>query len=97
MFFTLISVRRTLYSTRNPQKIHLPNTNHRFFPYIITELNSLDRGTKKSESFLVSKTNILKFMQPSRSSVYNYHKPKQICFIKRLRLGLSYFREGKFK
>ena len=36
-------------------------------------------------------------MRLSPNSAYNCHNPRGICFIRRLRLGLTHLREHKFK
>ena len=41
--------------------------------------------------------NLLKFIRPSGSSVFDCHNPKGVKLLKRLRLGLSHLRERKFK
>ena len=68
-----------------------------FFPSAIIEWGNLDPHLRKSENFLVFKSNILKFIRPSPNSVYNCHNPRGICLITRLRLGLSHLREHKFE
>ena len=69
-----------------------------FFPSTIIEWNKLDPvRLRKIESVSVFKTNILKAIRPSPNSVYNCHNPKGLKFITRLRLGLSYLSEHKFK
>ena len=68
-----------------------------FFPSTISEWNKLDPNLRNSESFLTFKKNILQFIRPTANSVYNYHNPKGIKLINRLRLGLSHLREHKFK
>ena len=97
--FSLIPTRRSLYSTRNIHNIPLLNTTHNFFknsffPSTIIEWNNLDPHLTKPENFSVFKSKILKFIRPSPNSVYNCHNPRGIT---RLRLGLSHFREHKFK
>ena len=77
----LIPTRSSLYSTRKVRNIPLPNTKlnffrNSFFPSTMTEWNNLDLHLRKSESFLVFKSNYLKFIRPSPSSVYNFHKPR---------------------
>ena len=69
------------------------------FASIITEWNNLDLLFRKSESFSVFKTNILKFIQPSSISVYKGHNPRGSCLITilGLSLNLSHLRENKFK
>ena len=100
--FSLIPTRRSLSSARNIHNIPLVNTKHNFFKNsfflsTIIEWNNLDPHLRKSENFLVFKSNILKFIRPSPNSVYNCHNPRGICLITRLRLGLSHLREHKFK
>ena len=73
------------------------NTTFSKTPSTIIEWNNLDPHLRKSENFLVFKSNILKFIRPSPNSVYNCHNPRGICLITRLRLGLSHLREHKFK
>ena len=82
------------------------NTNHNFFknsffPSTINKWNNLDSYLRKSESFLVFKSNIrflkAKFIGPSLDPIYNYHNPTGICLITRRRLGLSHLRNHKFK
>ena len=99
--FSLIPTRRLLFSIRNIHNIPLPNTKHNFFknsffPSTIIEWNNLDPHLRKSESFSVFKSNILKFIRPFPNSVYNCHKPWGVCLIRRLRRGLSHLRGDKF-
>ena len=61
--------------------------------FSIIEWNNLDPRFEKSESFLVFKTNIFNFIRPSTNSVYSCHNLKEICLIRRLKLGLSNLRE----
>ena len=68
-----------------------------FFLSSIFEWNNLDPHLRKFGDFSLFKSNVLKFIQPSPNSVYNCHKPRWICLITRLRLGLSHLREHKFK
>ena len=80
--FNLISVSRTLYSTRKALNILLLNTNPNFFkilffPSTIIELNKLDPELGIAESLLLLKTNIIK-------TIWR-------------RLGLSHLREYKLK
>ena len=83
--FSLIPIRRSLYSTRNIHNISLPNTKHNFFnfffPPTIIEWISLDPHLWKSENFLVFKSNTHKFIRPSPNSVYNCHSPRGIPLI----------------
>ena len=100
--FSLIPTRRSFYLTRNIHNIALPNTKHNFFknsffPSTIIEWHNLDPHLRKSESFSVFKSNLLKLIRPSTNSVYNCHNPRRIWLITRLRLALSQLREHKFK
>ena len=100
--FNLIPIRRTLYSTTKALNIPFLNRNHNFsknsfFPFNIIGWKKLDPGLRKAESLSVFKTSFLKFIQTSLNSADNCHNPKGLNFITRLRLGLSYLREHKFK
>ena len=52
---------------------------------------------QKSESLNIFKKNILKFIRPSQNRVYNFHNPKGIKLLTRLRVSLMHFCEHKFK
>ena len=47
--------------------------------------------------FLIFKKNLLKFIRPSRNSVFRCHNNKGVKLLTRLRLGLSHLRKHKFK
>ena len=79
--FNLIPIRRSLYSTRNIYNIPFLNTKHKNF---FKKWNNIDPHLRKSESFLVFKSNILNFMRPFSNFVYSCHSPRGICLITRL-------------
>ena len=95
--FILIPTRRLLCSTRNihntPCKQKTKFFQKRFFPSIVIQQYNLDPHYRKSESFQVFKGNIFKLITSSRNSVYNFHNPRGICLITRLRLGLIHLRK----
>ena len=68
-----------------------------FFAFTSSEWNKLDPNLRNSERFLTFKKNILQFIRPTANSVNNCHNPKETKLIMRIRLGLSYLREHKFK
>ena len=68
-----------------------------FFPSTVIEWNKVDKNIRKSESLNIFKKSILKFIRPSQNRVYNYHYPKGIKLLTRLRVGLSHLRKHKFK
>ena len=68
-----------------------------YFPSIVTEWNNLNKSIRNSESFSIFKKNILKFIRPSPNSIFNFHNPKGVTLLTRLRLGLSHLRDHKFK
>ena len=83
-------------------KAIFPLTKHNFFknyffPSAIIEWNNLDPNLRNSKSISVFKEKILDFIWPSPNSVFDIRNPKGIKLITRLRLGLSHFREHKFK
>ena len=89
--------RHEIYITSHFQTQNTTFSKTLFFPSTIIEWNNLDLHLRKSESFAVFKSNILKFIWPSPNSVYNCHNPRGIYLITRLRFGLSHLREHKFK
>ena len=62
-----------------------------FFPSAIIEWNNLDPNLRNSKSISVFKEKMHNFIRPSPNSVFDIRNPKGI------RLGLSHFREHKFK
>ena len=63
----------------------------------ILEWNKLDASLWNSASYNVFKNIILKFIRPSPNKIFQFHNPKAIKLLTRLRLGLNYLREHKFK
>ena len=68
-----------------------------FFPSTVTEWNKIDKNIRKSERLNIFEKNILKFVPLSQNRVYNWHDPKGIKLLTRLRVGLSHVRKHKFK
>ena len=68
-----------------------------FLPSIVIEWNKVDLNLWSAASLSVFKKNLLKFIKPSPSSVFNFHNRKGMKYLKRLHLGLSNLREHKFK
>ena len=68
-----------------------------FFPSAVIEWNKLDQNICNSESLNISKIRLLKFIRPSRSSVFNCHNLTGVKLLTRLRLGLSHLPGHKFK
>ena len=100
--FNLIPTKNLNYNTRNTDKVTLFHTKHNFFknsffPSTVIEWNKLDPNLRSTASLSVFKKNLLKFIRPSRNSVFNYHNCKKIKYLTRLRLGLSHLREHKLK
>ena len=68
-----------------------------FFPWTVIEWNDLDLNIRNSETFSAFKKSILKFIRPFSNWIFNCHSLNGIKLITRIRLGLSHFREGKFR
>ena len=64
---------------------------------IIIEWSNLDPNIRNSNSISVFKEKIRGFMRPFPNSFFGIYNPQRIKLITRLRLGLSHFREYKFK
>ena len=61
------------------------------------EWNKLDLNIRNSESLSSFKSNVLKFIRPSKNSIFLCNNPKGIQLLTRLRLGSSHLRDHKFK
>ena len=90
------------YRTRNADDVPYFNIGHNFFknsffPSAVIEWNKLDSRLRKVKSFTDFKKNILSFLRPKANSVFICNSSKGLKFVTRLRLGLSYLREHKFK
>ena len=98
----LIPTKNLNYNTRNTDKITLFHTKYNFFknsffPSTVIEWNKLDPNLRSTASLSVFKKNLLKFIRPSRNSVFNCHNCKEIKYLTRLRLSLRHLRQHKFK
>ena len=61
------------------------------------EWTKLDWEIKNPESIVTFKKRILSFIRSSGNSTFNFHNPRGIKLLPRLRFGLSHLRELKFK
>ena len=100
--FNIIPTSVRPYNTRNadniPQfKVKRNFFQNSFFPSVVIEWNKLDLNIGNSENLFMFKKKLLKFIRPSRNSVFKCHSPKGIKLLTRLRLGLSHLGEHKFK
>ena len=95
--FNIIPTSVRPYNTRNANDIPQFKVKHTFFPSVVIEWNKLDLNIHNSENLFVFKEKLLKFIRPSRNSVFKCYNPKGIKLLTRLRLGLSHLREHKFK
>ena len=100
--FQLVPLSTSRYLTRNSDNVSQVRTKHNFFknsffPSTINEWKNLDPDIRNSEVVGFFKIKILKFIWPKPNSIYNYHNPKRIRLVTRLRLGLSHLCKHKFK
>ena len=98
--FNIIPSSVSTYNTKN--NIPLFKVKHNFFrnsffPSAVIEWDKLDLNIRNSESVNIFKKTLLNFIRPSRNTVFNYHNPKGVKLLTRLRLDLSHLRERKFK
>ena len=66
-------------------------------PSAVIEWNKLDLNIRNLESLNIFKKMLLKFIRPSGSSVFTCHNLRGVKLLTKSRLGLSHFREHKFK
>ena len=88
--------------TKHKNSVPLFNVKHgygknSFFPSTVIEWNKLDSNISKSESMALFKKRILAFIRSCANSTFQYHNPKALKLITRLRVGLSHLRFHKFK
>ena len=100
--FNIIPVTVSRYNTRNTNNIPQFKVKHNFFrnsffPSAVIEWNKLDLNIRNLESLNIFKKMLLKFIRPSGSSVFNCHNLRGVKLLTKSRLGLSHFREHKFK
>ena len=98
----LTPTRNEAYQTRHASNVLSLSFKHNFFkntffPSAISEWNKLDPSLQYSASYNVFKISILKFIRPSPNKIFQYHNPKGIKVVARLRIVLSHLREYKFK
>ena len=100
--YSIIPIHNMSYRTRQCNKIPAINVKHdffknTFFPSTIIEWNKLDWKIKNSENIETFKKRILSLIRQFPNRASNWHSPKGIKLLSRLRLGLSHLRERKFK
>ena len=101
--FNKILTTRIAYRARNNiDNIPRFNLKHTFFknsifPPTAIEWNNLDKSIWSSEGFALFKKSILQFIRPSPNRTFDCYNPITIKLITRLRLGLSYLQDHKFK
>ena len=75
---------------------------HQFFknsysPSTIIEWNKLGSNIRNSETLIIFKSKIVKFMRPTANSIFGCHNPVGVKLLTRLRRGLSHLCEHNFK
>ena len=100
--FRTIPQRISSYITGNSDEIPRFKTKNNFyknsfFPNTTIEWNNFDQDLRNSESYALFRSSILKFIRPPPNSFYGCRNIIGIKLVSRLRLGLSYLREHKFK
>ena len=100
--FNLVRNNNRRQITRNLNNLLIFRVNHEYFkntfyPSAVLEWNKLDSFIRTSETFMLFKKRILKFIRPKPNSIFNIHNPVGIKYLTRLRLVLSHLKERKFK
>ena len=68
-----------------------------YIPSIIIERNKLDQDIRNAESYALFRKHVLGFIRPRLNNIFNVHNKKAIKLLTRLRIGLSHFKEQKFR
>ena len=66
-------------------------------PSILNDWFNLDDKIRNSKSISIFKNKLLSFVRPVQSNMYNILDPKGLKFLTRLRLGLIYLNEHRFR
>ena len=67
-----------------------------FFLYARVEWNKLDLGVRKSKSYAIVWSALLKIDLPNQCSIYRIHNPVGLKLLTRLTFGLSHLNEHRF-
>ena len=73
------------------------NNSRTLFASNVSEWNRLDLRIRNYESLPIFRKKYSSFQKTSSQFYLNYHNPKGVKLITRLRLGMSHLREHKFK
>ena len=68
-----------------------------FFPYCISQWNSLDRRIRNLPSIASFKRAILSYFRPSPAPIFRVDNHCSLDLLTRLRVGFSHLREHKFR
>ena len=68
-----------------------------FFPFCVSQWNTLDTKIKTLPTVSSFKSAILKFIRPQPNSTYNVHHHSGIVLLNRLKVGFSHLSEHKFR
>ena len=100
--FNLIPSSNRLHTTRNsdnitPFKVRRNFFKNYFFPSVISKWNKLHLEICSSASLEIFKKNLLNFIRPNSSNVFNINNLLGLKLLTRLRIGFSHSKEHKFK
>ena len=87
-FYMMISLSFRKIETHNSRTLFASN---------VSEWNRLDLRIRNYESLPIFRKKYSSFQKTSSQFYLNYHNPKGVKLITRLRLGMSHLREHKFK
>ena len=70
---------------------------HSFFPSNLKDRFSLDGSIRNSEKISTFKNRLLSFIRPVQNNIFNAFDQTGLKFLTRLRLGVSYLNEYRFR
>ena len=68
-----------------------------FFSSTLNDWFNLGHNIKNSESISIFKSNLLFFILPVQTNIFNIFDPKALIFLTRLRLSLSHLNKNRFQ
>ena len=89
----ILRARNAIY----PLDIRTERFRNTFFPYCISQWNTLDSRIRDLPSISSFKRAIFEFLRPKPSSVFGVQNNKGVVFLNRLRVGFSHLNEHKFR
>ena len=68
-----------------------------FFRSLVIKWNDFDSNIRKSVNISAFKNNVVNFLQPAENRIFDWHNPKGIKSLTRMRLAFGHLSDRKFE